>query len=155
MIFVPHVKLLFSGSVDGTILAWSEKGVDIQTVDFGGAVFCLAWNAKRYNLVAGGNGNIAVSHRFSQIARLPFLFVFIAVFDTEPKLHQIHPNQHPKSPESAPKAPEAAPKAPEAAPKSPESPPKSPESPPKSTDSRPQHVEHDKLLTPISRQLTH
>jgi len=60
LLFVPHVKLLFSGSVDGTVLAWSDRGHHLQTVDFGGAVFCFAWNTKRHNLVVGGNGNISM-----------------------------------------------------------------------------------------------
>ena len=47
---------LFSGSVDGTLVAWNEKGKEVQVVEYGGPVFCLSWNQKRKHLIAAGNG---------------------------------------------------------------------------------------------------
>mmetsp|Transcript_22487 Transcript_22487/g.73031 ORF Transcript_22487/g.73031 Transcript_22487/m.73031 type:complete len:760 (+) Transcript_22487:29-2308(+) len=55
LLFTSTAKLLFSSSVDGLVVVWSEKGRELQEVEFGGPVFCMAWNQKRKQLVAGGN----------------------------------------------------------------------------------------------------
>mmetsp|Transcript_348 Transcript_348/g.594 ORF Transcript_348/g.594 Transcript_348/m.594 type:complete len:555 (+) Transcript_348:210-1874(+) len=60
LLFIPFAKVLISGSVDGTIMAWSDKGKELQTVDFGGAVFCMAWNPKRHTMAVGGNGTVTI-----------------------------------------------------------------------------------------------
>ena len=69
--FASEIRLLFSCSVDGRILAWS-KGDLIQKEKVGdrsanekslaqsGPIYCLAWDARRQNLVAGANGHIWV-----------------------------------------------------------------------------------------------
>ena len=50
MVFIPFARTLVSGSVDGTLMCWSDTGKELQTMDFGGAVFCISFNAKRRTL---------------------------------------------------------------------------------------------------------
>ncbi|KAH9545031.1 hypothetical protein CY35_12G027600 [Sphagnum magellanicum] len=52
------VKMLFSCSLDGNVLAWNERGKLLQVVEFGGPVYCLAWDSKQRQLIAGGRGAI-------------------------------------------------------------------------------------------------
>ena len=69
--FAPEVRVLFSCSIDGRILVWSFKGELVQKQQSGGKgtdsseapgrassgpLYCLAWDARRHHLVAGGNG---------------------------------------------------------------------------------------------------
>ncbi|KAI5063504.1 hypothetical protein GOP47_0022051 [Adiantum capillus-veneris] len=49
-------SLLFSCSLDGNILVWSDKGKLVQMVEFGGPVNCLSWDPKGRRLIAGGRG---------------------------------------------------------------------------------------------------
>ena len=58
LLWVPALQTLFSGSVDGTVVAWGRKGKEVQAVDTGGPVFCLAWDQKRKQVVVGGNGQV-------------------------------------------------------------------------------------------------
>lgn len=59
LLFVPApVKMLFSSSLDGNILVWSDRGRLLQVIEFGGPVFCLGWNPKRRQLVVGGRGAV-------------------------------------------------------------------------------------------------
>jgi len=60
MLFNAYTKLLFSSGVDGVLFVWNDKGKEIQEVDLGEPLYCLAWNQKRKQLVAGGNGLIHV-----------------------------------------------------------------------------------------------
>ncbi|KAK3240375.1 hypothetical protein CYMTET_49778 [Cymbomonas tetramitiformis] len=60
LLFTVYSKMLFSSSVDGNIVVWNDRGKELQSVEFGGAVFCLAWNHKRKQLVVGGNGVIQI-----------------------------------------------------------------------------------------------
>ena len=63
-----RTSVLFSCSVDGRILVW-QKGELLQKEKVGdkgthgvqsGPLYCLEWDARRQNLVAGANGNIWV-----------------------------------------------------------------------------------------------
>ena len=71
--FAPEVRVLFSCSIDGRILAWSFKGELLQKEKVGGKdlsevaakgpngpLYCLAWDARRGHVVAGANGAIFV-----------------------------------------------------------------------------------------------
>jgi WD40 repeat protein len=71
--FASEVRMLFSCSIDGRILVWSFKGELLQKEkvgggkdetgkerSLGGPLYCLAWDARRHNLVAGANGHIWV-----------------------------------------------------------------------------------------------
>ena len=58
LLWVPPLQTLFSGSVDGTVVAWGRKGKEVQAVDTGEPVFCLAWDQKRKQVVVGGNGQV-------------------------------------------------------------------------------------------------
>lgn len=72
--YAPELRVLFSCSIDGRILVWSFKGDLLQAERVGdrptansdgggrssGPLYCLAWDARRKNLVAGGNGNVWV-----------------------------------------------------------------------------------------------
>lgn len=66
LLYNAFTKLLFSASVDGLLIVWSEKGKELQEVEFGGGggggspIFCLAWNQKRKQIVAGGRGMICI-----------------------------------------------------------------------------------------------
>jgi WD40 repeat protein len=60
MLFISQARVLVTSSVDGSIFVWSDKGKELQQMDFGSAVFCMAFNAKRSTLAVGGNGNIVV-----------------------------------------------------------------------------------------------
>ena len=64
--FAPEVRVLFSCSIDGRILAWSFKGELLQKEKVGGKdlsevaakgpngpLYCLAWDARRGHVVAG------------------------------------------------------------------------------------------------------
>jgi len=73
--FAPELRVLFSCSIDGRILVWSKnellqkekvgsgKGESADSagpLQKGGPLYCLAWDARRHNLVAGANGHIWV-----------------------------------------------------------------------------------------------
>ena len=69
--YANEVRVLFSCGVDGRILVWSkgdllqkEKVGDKTSTDKStmqsGPLYCLAWDARRQNLVAGANGHIWV-----------------------------------------------------------------------------------------------
>jgi len=73
--FATELRVLFSSSIDGRILVWSFKGELMQREKAGGKesssepganrsssgpLYCLAWDARRHHLVAGGNGHIWV-----------------------------------------------------------------------------------------------
>ena len=71
--FAPELRVLFSCSIDGRILVWSKsellqkervgmgKGDLAENgISKGGPLYCLAWDARRHNLVAGANGHIWV-----------------------------------------------------------------------------------------------
>ncbi|WIA17403.1 hypothetical protein OEZ85_014259 [Tetradesmus obliquus] len=53
--YASSVKLLFSGSIDGSIGVWTDKGSLLQVVPTGWPVFSMAWSSKHHILVAGGN----------------------------------------------------------------------------------------------------
>eukprot|EP00249_Psilotum_nudum_P032277 c47596_g1_i1 orf=92-544(+) len=54
LLYCDAATILFSSSLDGNILVWSDKGKLLQRVDFGGPVNCLAWDSKGKRLIAGG-----------------------------------------------------------------------------------------------------
>eukprot|EP00898_Chlorokybus_atmophyticus_P000231 jgi/Chlat1/1208/Chrsp115S01669 len=54
------VRLLFSCSIDGNVIAWSDKGKELQVVEHGSPVFCLAWNPKRRQLISGAHSTIFI-----------------------------------------------------------------------------------------------
>jgi len=72
--FAPELRVLFSCSIDGRILVWSKHeclqaekvgtkksdNVDVGALNKGGPLYCLTWDARRNNLVAGANGHIWV-----------------------------------------------------------------------------------------------
>ena len=74
--YAPELRVLFSCSIDGRILVWSksellqkekvgasrngESAVHIDPTMKGGPLYCLAWDARQHNLVAGANGHIWV-----------------------------------------------------------------------------------------------
>ena len=71
LVYANEVRVLFSCGVDGRILVWSkgdllqkEKVGDKTSTDKStmqsGPLYCLAWDARRQNLVAGANGHIWV-----------------------------------------------------------------------------------------------
>jgi len=66
LLWVGHLQMLFSCSVDGTLVVWSEKGRELQQVEAGTPLFCLSWNAKRKQIVAGGNGQVLL-YRVSKL----------------------------------------------------------------------------------------
>ena len=72
--FAPELRVLFSCSIDGRILVWSKnellqkekvgsaksENAEGGALQQGGPLYCLAWDARRHNLVAGANGHIWV-----------------------------------------------------------------------------------------------
>ncbi|KAJ7533731.1 hypothetical protein O6H91_13G061400 [Diphasiastrum complanatum] len=62
LLYSSLVKILFSCSLDGNILAWSDKGKLLQVIEFGGPVTALSWDSKRRHLVAGGRGIVRLFH---------------------------------------------------------------------------------------------
>ncbi|CAM6099734.1 unnamed protein product [Calypogeia fissa] len=59
LLFVPSpVKILFSCSLDGNIVVWSDRGRLLQVIEFGGPTFCMAWDSKRRQLFVGGRGAV-------------------------------------------------------------------------------------------------
>ncbi|GBG74555.1 hypothetical protein CBR_g18966 [Chara braunii] len=55
LLFPLPVRFLFSSSLDGHLLVWTEKGKEVQCVTIGEPIFCLQWNAKRRQVIAGGD----------------------------------------------------------------------------------------------------
>ncbi|KAG0571366.1 hypothetical protein KC19_VG005800 [Ceratodon purpureus] len=90
------VKMLFSCSLDGNILVWNERGRLLQVIEYGGPVYCLAWDGKQRQLLAGGRGAVQVfkvlrpstnymqtdSERKSMVKFLEFNYCTIAHDDT-------------------------------------------------------------------------
>jgi WD40 repeat protein len=60
MVYSPTTKLLFSGSVDGTILVWNEKGVALQVLSTHSPIFTLTLNDKKQLLISGGKNGITL-----------------------------------------------------------------------------------------------
>ena len=60
MEYVRRHDYLVTCGVDGTMVCRTEKGKELQRVDARGALFCLAYGARRDLLVAGGRGAISV-----------------------------------------------------------------------------------------------
>ncbi|KAK9811558.1 hypothetical protein WJX72_005843 [[Myrmecia] bisecta] len=60
LIFTNSAKLLFSCSLDHTLMVWSDRGQALQVVEFGGAVHSLGWCGRRSTLLAGGKGEMRI-----------------------------------------------------------------------------------------------
>lgn len=53
-----EIKVLFSSSIDGMIIAWSSNGKPIQKIQVNSPVYCLAYNSRRAQLMAGQNRKV-------------------------------------------------------------------------------------------------
>ncbi len=60
MVYSPTTKLLFSGSVDGTIIVWNEKGIALQALATLGPIFTLTANDQKQLLISGGKNGISL-----------------------------------------------------------------------------------------------
>ncbi|GMH37514.1 hypothetical protein BSKO_05387 [Bryopsis sp. KO-2023] len=60
LVYATTVKMLFSGGIDGYIIVWTDRGVELQTVMLNGPVFALAWNSKQRILASGGLGTVNI-----------------------------------------------------------------------------------------------
>ncbi|KAJ3261749.1 hypothetical protein HK103_004700 [Boothiomyces macroporosus] len=53
-----EIKVLFSCSIDGNIIAWGSSGKILQKIQTGGPVYCLAYNFRRQQIMAGQNKKV-------------------------------------------------------------------------------------------------
>ncbi|OAJ36383.1 hypothetical protein BDEG_20563 [Batrachochytrium dendrobatidis JEL423] len=53
LLYCKEVKVLFSCSIDGSIIAWGPNGKVLQRIQTGTPIYCLAYNARRQQLMAG------------------------------------------------------------------------------------------------------
>ncbi|KAJ3086653.1 hypothetical protein HK100_008637, partial [Physocladia obscura] len=60
-----ELKVLFSASVDGFIIAWGPSGKILQKIQTGAPIYCMTYNARRQKLLAGYNKKIRVFQMIS------------------------------------------------------------------------------------------
>jgi len=60
VVYIPSLKYIVSGSIDGTICVWTENYLEVQVVEFSGGVFCLGFCLNKSMLIAGGNATFAL-----------------------------------------------------------------------------------------------
>ena len=60
MEYVARHDYLVTCGVDGTMVCRTDKGKELQRVDARGALFCLAYGARRDLLITGGRGSITI-----------------------------------------------------------------------------------------------
>ncbi|KAJ2997848.1 hypothetical protein HDV02_005118 [Globomyces sp. JEL0801] len=53
-----ELKVLFSSSIDGYIIAWGPSGKPLQKIQTGSPVYCLAYNFRRQQIMAGQNKKV-------------------------------------------------------------------------------------------------
>ncbi|KAL5499905.1 hypothetical protein EMCRGX_G011374 [Ephydatia muelleri] len=68
LLFWQEGKVLFSSSLDGTIVQWSPAGVAFNTIDLGSPVFSLAWSSRKGQLIAGQQSCIRVLNQAGEVA---------------------------------------------------------------------------------------
>lgn len=87
LVYATSHKVLFSCSIDGFVLVWNKadllqkeqvggqagkgSGVDIPSSVKPGPLHCLAWDARRNNLVVGANGHIWVYAAINEFEMTP------------------------------------------------------------------------------------
>ncbi|ORY40968.1 WD40 repeat-like protein [Rhizoclosmatium globosum] len=60
LMFCKELKVLFSASVDGFIVAWGPSGKILQKIHTESPIYCMAYNQRRQKLLAGYNKRIRV-----------------------------------------------------------------------------------------------
>ncbi|KAI9223453.1 quinon protein alcohol dehydrogenase-like superfamily [Blastocladiella britannica] len=60
LVYCKEIKCLVSASQDGSIIAWSNSGKILQRIQTGQAIYSLAWNARRNQIMVGQNGLVRV-----------------------------------------------------------------------------------------------
>jgi WD40 repeat protein len=58
--YLKEAKLLFSGSIDGSIIVWGNNGKVLQRMDLKSPIYSLAFFARRQQLIAGLHGKVRV-----------------------------------------------------------------------------------------------
>nr|KAJ3422640.1 hypothetical protein HK105_007194 [Polyrhizophydium stewartii] len=58
LLYCKQIKVLFSCSIDGTIIAWGSNGAVLQKIQTGAPIYCLAYNSRRQQLMAGQNKKV-------------------------------------------------------------------------------------------------
>ncbi|KAH9247138.1 hypothetical protein BASA81_015281 [Batrachochytrium salamandrivorans] len=58
LLYCKEIKVLFSSSIDGTIIAWGPNGKLLQRIQTGSPIYCLAFNSRRQQLMAGQNKKV-------------------------------------------------------------------------------------------------
>ncbi|KAJ3362845.1 hypothetical protein GGF32_005246 [Allomyces javanicus] len=60
LVFCKEIKCMASASQDGTVLIWSNNGKILQRLHAGEAVYCMAWNSRRNQLMCGQKGGVRI-----------------------------------------------------------------------------------------------
>ncbi|KAI9348234.1 quinon protein alcohol dehydrogenase-like superfamily [Obelidium mucronatum] len=60
LLFCKELKVLFSASIDGFIIAWGPSGKILQKIHTGSPIYCMTYNPRRQKLLAGYNKRIRV-----------------------------------------------------------------------------------------------
>eukprot|EP00873_Tetraselmis_striata_P008067 jgi/Tetstr1/428331/TSEL_018366.t1 len=60
LVYIPELKYLVSGSVDGTIVVRTDTCLEVQVVEFSGGVFCMDYSPRDSQLIVGGNATFAI-----------------------------------------------------------------------------------------------
>ena len=65
LLYVKELKILLSGSIDGSIIAWSPSGLEIQRIQVhfiltvtDSPIFCMSYNSRRQLVMAGQNKKV-------------------------------------------------------------------------------------------------
>ncbi|KAI8901202.1 quinon protein alcohol dehydrogenase-like superfamily [Globomyces pollinis-pini] len=58
LLYCKELKVLFSSSIDGYIIAWGPSGKPLQKIQTGSPVYCLAYNFRRQQIMAGQNKKV-------------------------------------------------------------------------------------------------
>ncbi|KAJ3330631.1 DExD/H-box ATP-dependent RNA helicase dhh1 [Blyttiomyces sp. JEL0837] len=62
LLYCKELKVLFSASIDGLIVVWGPSGKMLQKIQTGSPIYCLAFNSRRQQLMAGYNKKVRIFH---------------------------------------------------------------------------------------------
>ncbi|KAJ3224690.1 hypothetical protein HK099_008075 [Clydaea vesicula] len=60
LLFCKELKILFSVSIDGCLIAWAQTGKLLQRIQTGSPIYSLAFNSRRNQILAGFNKKVRV-----------------------------------------------------------------------------------------------
>ncbi|KAJ3305098.1 hypothetical protein HDV03_002025 [Kappamyces sp. JEL0829] len=66
LLYCKEIKVLFSSSIDGFLIAWGPNGKILQKIQTGSPIYSLAYNSRRQQLMAGHNKKVRLFQLISE-----------------------------------------------------------------------------------------